>query len=799
MEQNAIERPIVPEMPRVVDVSQILVYAPVAGYASAGIASYDGTSFRIDENGKVTLRKNPLRTVIDVRIDIDAGQVAIHYDDGVITNLPLPLADKMHIVRTNGVTTIDFDDPSYWTQDGSEWVLTLTNSLTGYTSNNYIAVLEHKETNNAYSTLAHSIYKAADGSIVISATEPFEGRILIVGNSYREGLNMRNGSGENSIVQADDIGNTATADHSATFGRGNTNDARFSIVGGRSTTVDNTSHSILASGLSCTAVNSPRGILTGYLVNITDSGQGVTVGANNTIVGSGNALIGGSNNIVTTATDSIIAGNLGTVSAGRTYYNGVYGVVTGYCSFLHAEGATNAVSEVSGEAAWGGGRSPIVLADHSIGVGSFVKVEQNAKAAAAFGLYTIATSESQFVAGKCNLAVANSIVEIGNGTSTTNRSNAFVVYRDGRVASGKGATNANDLTQLSDLTTAISNAIGKPVVNIGTGAITSSPQFINIGHSNTASVVPYGGVNIGVINSASTSRYIVNIGYANTSEYQDTTLLGRMNTATSNGQTLIGYNVNTSNNPRFALGYNNVNWFEVLQDKRVKVFGAPTDDNDVVRLGDIKATVSTIYALKGSITAAELKEIDLATETLGSVYNLSEDYVTTTKPKFLEGRGVFIKKGTDIVVVEQGGVRYFNAYATTTNMSSYYNKSETDALLSRKIGNSISSTDILGDDQIFNTAYIESSFIRFERSSYDLSAMVSTDYQAGSIRNNQVELKLPTAGTEFAVVDPTVSTDAIQYIYGYANNKMIRVAAQIEQWTFTLEDGSTVTKNVVVK
>lgn len=58
------------------------------------------------------------------------------------------------------------------------------------------------------------------------------------------------------------------------------------------------------------------------------------------------------------------------------------------------------------------------------------------KYAHAGGVATIAGGEAQTVIGKYNVANTNTLFVVGNGTSNSNRSNAFEVYTDGSIAIG---------------------------------------------------------------------------------------------------------------------------------------------------------------------------------------------------------------------------------------------------------------------------------------------------------------------------------------------------------------------------
>lgn len=66
---------------------------------------------------------------------------------------------------------------------------------------------------------------------------------------------------------------------------------------------------------------------------------------------------------------------------------------------------------------------------------------------ATFGYATIARNLAQFVVGKHNLNKGNTYFEVGNGTSDTDRKNAFEVYKDGHAEVQKQGTTDNSVTQ----------------------------------------------------------------------------------------------------------------------------------------------------------------------------------------------------------------------------------------------------------------------------------------------------------------------------------------------------------------
>ena len=132
-------------------------------------------------------------------------------------------------------------------------------------------------------------------------------------------------------------------------------------------------------------------------------------------------------------------------------YTSAYGQGT------HAEGEyTKALGTVSH--AEGNYTSAIGYASHSEGyntsaVGSAAHAEGISTSAIgdyshAGGYHTIANNSAQFVCGKYNDDVENSLFLIGNGEDTSARSNAFIVTNEGLASATKLATSAGELANV---------------------------------------------------------------------------------------------------------------------------------------------------------------------------------------------------------------------------------------------------------------------------------------------------------------------------------------------------------------
>lgn len=99
----------------------------------------------------------------------------------------------------------------------------------------------------------------------------------------------------------------------------------------------------------------------------------------------------------------------------------------------HAEGIEG--TKASGQASHAEGRFTKAEGNYSHSEGN--KTEAKHTSSHTSGTWTISGRESQTVVGKYNEIDADALFVVGNGTSDTNRSNAFCVYEDNSVKIGK--------------------------------------------------------------------------------------------------------------------------------------------------------------------------------------------------------------------------------------------------------------------------------------------------------------------------------------------------------------------------
>lgn len=121
------------------------------------------------------------------------------------------------------------------------------------------------------------------------------------------------------------------------------------------------------------------------------------------------------------------------------------------------------------------------------------------------------------------------------------------------------------------------------------------------------------------------------------------------------------------------------------ENKRVNIT-VPTTTSDLTNDSDfqtsdevaaaINAKLGGVYTPKGSELFADLP--DLSAENVGSVYNITDAFITTED--FLEGAGKSYAAGTNVAIVEsESGVYKYDVLSGFVNMSNYYTKTEIDA------------------------------------------------------------------------------------------------------------------------
>lgn len=157
--------------------------------------------------------------------------VTKYYNNGTTATEEFPAGGTSFSVKSEWVKVIDFTT-SAWVNasSGSGYEIAFPPSQTGYTDNKFLTSLESTET-GGYSTLADTVFKGSDGSVLISATEKYNGRLITLGGGIWGGVNVTAGSGEDSVQQVG--GALANGKQSAALGFGTVAGSDYETVVGQ--------------------------------------------------------------------------------------------------------------------------------------------------------------------------------------------------------------------------------------------------------------------------------------------------------------------------------------------------------------------------------------------------------------------------------------------------------------------------------------------------------------------------------------------------------------------------------------
>lgn len=233
--------------------------------------------------------------------------------------------------------------------------------------------------------------------------------------------NLQNGEGTDSLVQkysgeVDDThyGNTSTGESAVVFGEANNNSANRALLAGKLN--ENSGANSVVAGLrnKNTGVQS---IVGGE--NNTNNGRYNSVAGRAHTVDAPNSTVGGvANTLTDSAGENIVGGNANTVTHRFSSTVGTKNTNNSYCGIVG--GSEN---EANGDAQLMTGVGNI---SHSNGTG-------------------------RITGGVWNNPKKGTLLELGNGTRDSERSNAFEVYRDGRAKVYGAPTEDEDVVRLKDL------------------------------------------------------------------------------------------------------------------------------------------------------------------------------------------------------------------------------------------------------------------------------------------------------------------------------------------------------------
>lgn len=333
-------------------------------------------------------------------------------------------------------------------------------------------------------------YSNVTGNVGIGVTAPAS-KLHVIGNAIIGSVTNTN-TGANSLVAGN--GNTVTATHALVSGNANTAAGNYSVVLNNSNTTTAAATTSIAGGFH-SYVNANLGLAIGNsdttnaiggaafgFNNNADGAYALVSGSNNNIIGTNSFSTGNDNSV--TGTSSFATGSTNIVSGSNSVSSGYHNIIAGNNSIVSGNNNNVAASYawVSGNDHTASGNYSVVLnntntttatATTSIAGGFQSYVNSNiglaigfndstyGQAAAALGFNNKAYGANAFVTGAGNTAASFSetalglygttytpgstnafvgtdrLLNIGNGTNTLSRADAFTILKNGNVGIGK--------------------------------------------------------------------------------------------------------------------------------------------------------------------------------------------------------------------------------------------------------------------------------------------------------------------------------------------------------------------------
>lgn len=333
-------------------------------------------------------------------------------------------------------------------------------------------------------------YSNVTGNVGIGVTAPAS-KLHVIGNAIIGSVTNTN-TGANSLVAGN--GNTVTATHALVSGNANTAAGNYSVVLNNSNTTTAAATTSIAGGFH-SYVNANLGLAIGNsdttnaiggaafgFNNNADGAYALVSGSNNNIIGTNSFSTGNDNSV--TGTSSFATGSTNNVSGSNSVSSGYHNIIAGNNSIVSGNNNNVAASYawVSGNDHTASGNYSVVLnntntttatATTSIAGGFQSYVNSNiglaigfndstyGQAAAALGFNNKAYGANAFVTGAGNTAASFSetalglygttytpgstnafvgtdrLLNIGNGTNTLSRADAFTILKNGNVGIGK--------------------------------------------------------------------------------------------------------------------------------------------------------------------------------------------------------------------------------------------------------------------------------------------------------------------------------------------------------------------------
>ena len=133
------------------------------------------------------------KVLVDFTVDAVTGKGMKYYTDGTSAEVQFPTGGGTAVSVTDFLHVIEFTENSFTSESNGSYSLAFGSAQTGYTDKNYFAALTRTGTETYEAgeetvptekqgeyTVCDTVFKGNDGSLYMTATEPYAGRLLLI-------------------------------------------------------------------------------------------------------------------------------------------------------------------------------------------------------------------------------------------------------------------------------------------------------------------------------------------------------------------------------------------------------------------------------------------------------------------------------------------------------------------------------------------------------------------------------------------------------------------------------------------
>ena len=152
------------------------------------------------------------KVLVDFTVDSVTGKGMKYYTDGTSAEVQFPTGDGEAVSVTDFLHIIEFTENSFTSESDGSYSLAFGSAQTGYTDKNYFVALTRTgaetyeageetvptEKQGEY-TVCDTVFKGNDGSLYMTATEPYAGRLLLISGAVFSQKVVKNITYANSV------------------------------------------------------------------------------------------------------------------------------------------------------------------------------------------------------------------------------------------------------------------------------------------------------------------------------------------------------------------------------------------------------------------------------------------------------------------------------------------------------------------------------------------------------------------------------------------------------------------------